>query len=108
MKAYGKRQQKRIARAEAMEEMAAVAEHFDLVLLMTLHDEVGFGATRLRRFFRRFVKKYDEYKRRYLASDESTECGDRTDTYILKAHLKEIGFDYDAECEEIRKELYGE
>lgn len=105
MKAYGKRQQKRIARAEAMNEMAAVAEHFDLVLLMTLHDEVGFGATRLRRFFRRFVKKYDEYKRRYLAQDESTECGDRTDTYILKEHLKQIGFDYDAECEAVRKEM---
>lgn len=32
-------------------------------------------------------------------------CGDRMDTYALKKHLKEIGFDYDAECDAIRAEM---
>ena len=106
MNAYNRRAKMREARKEALAEMAACAEHFDLVLLKTLHDEEPhFGAKRLKRFFRNFVKMYDEYKRKYLASDDTTVCGDRMDTYALKKHLKEIGFDYDAECEELRKEL---
>ena len=45
-----------------MEEMTACAEHFDLIVLMTLHDEAPhFGAKRLKRFFRAFIRKYDEY-----------------------------------------------
>lgn len=47
---------------------------------------------------------YDEFKRRYMTADDSTVCGDRTDTYALKKRLLEIGFDYDKECEEIRAE----
>lgn len=105
MKAYGKRAQMREARKQALEEMSACAEHFDLIVLMTLRDEAPyFGAKRLKRFFRAFVKKYDEYKARYLAADDSTVCGDRLDTHVLKQHLLDIGFDYDAECEAIRKE----
>ena len=105
MKAYGKRTQMREARKAALAEMTACAEHFDLVLLMTLHDEEPhFGAKRLKRFFRKFVKKYEYYKQRYLTADDTTVCGDRTDTYALKKRLKDIGFDYDAVCDEIRKE----
>lgn len=108
MNAYSKKRQKRIARAEAMEEMTACAEHFDLIVLMTLHDEAPhFGAKRLKRFFRAFIRKYDEYKRRYLAADDSTVCGDREDTKQLKKQLKDIGFDYDAECEAYREEQRG-
>lgn len=89
-----------------MAEMAACAEHFDLVVLMTLHDEAPyFGAKRLKRFFRAFTRKYYEYKRRYLAADDSTVCGGRLDTEMMKQQLKDIGFDYDAECEAFREEL---
>lgn len=106
MQAYGKKAKMREARAAALAEIDTCVEHFDLVLLMTLHDEAPhFGAKRLRRFYRAFTAKYDEYKRRYLAGDDKTVCGDRTDTYALKKHLKEIGFDFDAECEAIQKEL---
>ena len=106
MNAYNRRAKMREARKEALAEMAACAEHFDLIVLMTLHEEEPhFGAKRLKRFFRAFVKKYDYYKQRYLTADDSTVCGDRMDTYALKKHLKEIGFDYDAECEAIREEL---
>lgn len=104
MNAFGKRARMREARKQALEEMSACAEHFDLIVLMTLHDEEHYGAKKLKRFFKAFVKKYDEYKARYLASDDTTVCGDRTDTYALKKHLKQIGFDYDAECEAIRRE----
>lgn len=109
MKAYGKRVQMREARKVALDEFAALAEHFDLIWLMTLHDsKERYGAKRLRRHFRDYIRKYDEYKRRYLAADDKTVCGGRLDTEVLKQQLKDIGFDYDAECEEIRKELDGE
>lgn len=105
MDVFSKKMQKQKARMEAVWEMSACAEHFDLIVLMTLHDEEHYGAKKLKRFFRGFVKKYDEYKRRYLTADDTTVCGDRTDTYVLKKQLREIGFDYDAECEAIRREM---
>jgi hypothetical protein len=109
MQAYGKRAKMREARKTALDEFAALAEHFDLLWLWTLHtSKERYGAKRLRERFRDYIKMYDEFKRRYMTADDSTMCGDRTDTYALKKRLKEIGFDYDAECEEIRKELYGE
>lgn len=104
MLAYGKKAKMREARAAALKEIDTCVEHFDLVLLKTLHDEAKFGAKRLKRFFRAFVKEYEYYKQRYLTSDDTTVCGDRADTYALKKHLKDIGFDYDAECDAIRKE----
>lgn len=108
MKAYGKRAKMREARAAALDEITACVEHFDLLVLMTLHDEEPhFGAKRLRKFFRDFSYKYDEYKRRYLAADDSTVCGKRLDTEILKQQLKDIGFDYDAECDALRAEMEG-
>ena len=88
-----------------MKEYELLAEHFDLVLLLTLHDEAPhFGKMRLERFYRAFAKKYDEYKRRYLAADDSTLCGDRLDTWVMKQHLLDIGFDYEAVCDSIRNE----
>lgn len=109
MQAYNKKVQMRKARKDAMDELEALTEHMELLWLMTMHDsKARYGAKRLKQLFRDYVYKYDEYKRRYLAANESTVCGNREDTKQLKKQLKEIGFDYDAECEEIRKELYGE
>lgn len=104
MKAYGKRQMMRAARAGALDEIAACAEHFDLITLMTLHRQFGFGAKRLTKFYREFTAMYEYYKHRYLTLEDSTVCGDRTDTYALKKRLKEIGFDYDAMCKTILAE----
>lgn len=109
MTAFGKKAQMRKARRESVNQLETMMDHFDMLWLMTLHDnpKTRLGAERLRFVFRDYIKKYDEYKRRYLAADESTVCGDRTDTYALKKHLKEIGFDYDAECDAIRAEMEG-
>jgi hypothetical protein len=107
MQAYNKKIQIRKAREESVNQLETMMDHFDMLWLMTLHDnpKTKLGAERLRFVFRDYIRKYDDYKRRYLAADESTVCGDRTDTYALKKHLKEIGFDYDLECDLIRKEL---
>lgn len=107
MQAYNKKIQIRKARTESVNQLETMMDHFDMLWLMTLHDnpKTKLGAERLRFVFRDYIRKYDEYKRRYLAADESTICGDRTDTYALKKHLKEIGFDYDLECDLIRKKL---
>jgi hypothetical protein len=107
MQAYNKKIQIRKAREESVNQLETMMDHFDMLWLITLHDnpKTKLGAERMRFVFRDYIRKYDEYKRRYLAADESTVCGDRTDTYALKKHLKEIGFDYDLECDLIRKEL---
>lgn len=106
MTAYSKKTQMRKARQDAMDELKALTEHMELLWLMTLHDsKEKYRAKRLRRLFRDYVHKYDEYKRRYLAADESTVCGNREDTKQLKKQLKDIGFDYDAECELLKNEL---
>ena len=107
MQAYNKKIQIRKARTESVNQLETMMDHFDMLWLMTLHDnpKTKLGAQRLRFIFRDYIRKYDEYKRRYLAADESTVCGNRTDTYALKKHLKEIDFDYDLECDLARKEL---
>lgn len=107
MQAYNKKIQIRKAREESVNQLETMMDHFDMLWLVTLHDnpKTKLGAQRLRFIFRDYIRKYDEYKRRYLAADESTVCGNRTDTYALKKHLKEIDFDYDLECDLARKEL---
>ena len=42
-----------------------------------------------------FLETYDTYKGRYFDETDIEEFGSRTDTYALKEHLKQIGFDYD-------------
>lgn len=107
MQAYNKKIQIRKAREQSLDSMLALTEHFDLLWLWTLHssDITKHGAKRLRNMYREFVFMYDDFKRRYMAADDSTVYGDRTDTYALKKRLKEIGFDFDLECELIQKEL---
>lgn len=97
MNAYGKKAQKRQMRKAIIDEASAFVEHCDLIYLMLLHEKDGYGAVRLRRHFRDFVKLYDEYKERYLNADDLDTLGERGDTLALKKKLAEIGFDYDKE-----------
>lgn len=84
-------------------------EHMDLVILMVLHDEFGFGARRLERFYRCIDKMFREYKK-YLSDKDKTSFFDkdkreeRDDTWTLKRDLKKIGFDYDKIVEDIVNE----
>lgn len=96
MNAYNRKAQDRKNRAFIMDEARALMGHSDLVALNTLHDVFRFGRFRLDRFYRGFQDTYDDYKRRYLAADDSTICGERIDTEVLTRHLLQIGFDYDA------------
>ena len=105
MLAYSKKAKMREARKEALTEMEICSEHYDLVLLTTLHEEYHHTAEWLRKFYRKFVAKYKYYMNRYLTADDSTKYGDRTDAYAMKKYLKEIGFDYDAECEAMLREF---
>lgn len=95
MKAYGRKAQARKSREFVVKEAQNIMEYSDLTALNVLHG-MGLGRFRLERFYRGFNDTYADYKRRYLASDESSICGDRTDTFVLKRHLSWIGFDYDA------------
>ena len=69
MKAYNKKVQIRKAREESVKQLETMMDHFDMLWLMTLHDnpKTKFGAGRLKVIFRDYIQKYDEYKRRYLA-----------------------------------------
>lgn len=83
-------------------------EHMDLCILMVLHDEFGFGAARLERFYRAIEPKFAEYKNRYTVKSDRTSFNgrdgdERNDTWVLKRDLRAIGFDYDAIVEKICK-----
>lgn len=95
MKAYSKKAQYRQAKAFVVNEARAILEHHDIVSLETIRKVLNAGPGRLEKYYRGFQFTYEDYQRRYLASDESTLCGDRMDTYVMKLHLKDMGFDYD-------------
>ena len=104
MNAYGKRYGKRKAKEAIADETAIFIEHCDLIILWILHEVFGFGAKRLRRYYRAFSEAYDVFRDKYRREDDIRTLGERGDTVVLKVRLKEIGFDYDAEGEEILKE----
>lgn len=96
MKAYDRKAQDKKNRAFVLKEARFLLELSDLVSLNTMHDTEGFGRTRMEQFYRGFQDTYDGYKSRYLAWDDSVICGDRTDTEMLKRHLRQIGYEYTA------------
>lgn len=96
MKAYNKKTRMEKARAFVRNECRALVELADLVFLSNLHKGAHFGCNRLERFYRGFHHTYEYYKLRYLTSDDSIFCGERIDTDVLKMHIRDIGFDYDA------------
>ena len=87
------------------EEIEWLFEHCDLLTLISLHEECGFGAERLKRVFRKILSLHYEFKAKYMAADDTVTAEGRCDTYAMKEYLKRIGFDYDAECDELCKTL---
>lgn len=106
MNAYDRKAQDAKNRSFIMEEARTLMEHADLLSLSTLHDLDGFGRIRLERFYRGFQDTYEDYKRRYLTARDSRVCGERIDTGVLKNHLYQIGFDYDALAAELSYKWY--
>lgn len=75
----------------------AYIEHMDLLVMMILHKQFGFGAVRLERVYRAIEKEFHNYKR-FMADNDRTcfnDEGERDDAWKLKQDLKAIGFDYD-------------
>ena len=101
MNIMSKKGRERQIKKSIVEEIEWLSEHCDLLTLLSLHEEFGFGAERLRRAFRKSVALHDEFKKRYMAADDPVTTKGRCDTYAMKDYLKRIGFDYDKECEEL-------
>ena len=105
MNSYGNRHARRKMKEAIADETARFIEHCDLIMLWSMHEVLGLGATRLRRCYKTFCKAYDDFRDRYRREDDVRTLGERGDTLVLKARLKEIGFDYDAEIDAIQKEM---
>lgn len=80
-------------------------QYLDMLALMVLHDEFGFGAERLKRYYRAIYEKGSEYLK--YRDPKGPDWGKkdklgygRTEFYKLKKDLYDIGFDYDAMAEE--------
>lgn len=83
---------------EAAKALAAWDEkhenEIDAIILWELHTTLGFGKTRLRRFYEGFTKAYEDLRSRY-------ECGDDGAIWVCQQKLKEIGVDIDGWKKEI-------
>lgn len=72
----------------------------DMVVMMVLHEEFGFGAERLKRFYSAIMPMSDRYKL-YLSNQEPTwgkktkDGHERMDLWAVKRDLMQIGIDYD-------------
>lgn len=95
MKSLNQKMRKTIFRKTVSDEVMKNAEIYDLALLWTLHEKCGYGAVRLRRFYEDFVKTYRYMRERYNCEGDEETFGSRTDAYVIKRKLNEIGFDYD-------------
>ena len=108
MKSYGNNYQRREAQRElkayVREEIIKQAEHYDLCVLMTLHEDFGLGAERLKRFYNKFSETYRSFKDRYFDKDDERIFGERGDTFELREALLKIGFDYEAEVKRMTEE----
>ena len=88
--------------------------YLDMLALLALHEVFGFGAERLRRYYDAIERMDEYYRDRYTAADEpdwgkkDKRGYGKTVLWALKRDLKEIGFDYDAECEKGLGKAIGE
>ncbi len=101
MKSFNSKMRKKLFRKTVGDEVMKAAEIYDLTMLWTLHEDFGFGAVRLKRFYDSFVKTYRYMRDRYYCEGDEELFGSRTDAYVIKERLKEIGFDYDKEVKEL-------
>ena len=99
MNVMNKKGRERFIRKTIVDEIEWLSEHCDLITLIVLHEEFGFGAERLKRAFRKTLTLHNEFKAKYMAADDTVTTKGRCDTYAMKEYLKRIGFDYDKECE---------
>lgn len=104
MNSYGQKFQRRQIKNAVREEVLKQAEHYDLCVLMTLHKDFGFGATRLKRFYDKFSETYRSFKEHYFDKDDERIFGERGDTFELREALLKIGFDYEAEVKRMTEE----
>lgn len=81
-------------------------QYLDMLALMALHDEFGFGPERLKRYYRAISKMDDAYGR-YRDPEHDPAWGKRdktgagrTDLWKLRQDLRKIGFDYDSMVDE--------
>lgn len=112
-KSQKKRQEKQTITELVEEAMEKYVEHADLIALMVLHNQFGFGSRRLKQFYSALAPMFARYKF-YMADNDKTKFGEvdkrtgevreRDDTWVLKRDLKEIGFDYDAVVAELLEE----
>lgn len=94
----------KVPRTVTRDHMEERIQYLDMLALMALHEEFGFGADRLRRYYRAILKMDDIYSR-YRAGEPDWGKKDRNgygrmDIYKLKRDLADIGFDYDEMVDE--------
>ena len=74
------------------------AKEIDAIILWIIHEEFGFGHTRLKRFYKKFVKGVRELNARY-----GLDYGERV--WLCTNRLKEYGIDIYALADEVDREL---
>ncbi len=97
MKSFDAKMRKKLFRQTVGDEVMKAAEIYDLTMLWTVRENCKFGAERLRKFYADFCKNYRYMRERYYCEGDEETFGSRTDAYVIKERLKEIGFDYDKE-----------
>lgn len=97
MKALNQKMRRQIFRKTVSDEVLKNAEIYDLALLWTLHKNkcTRLGAKRLTQVYSDFVETYRDMRERYYCDGDEETFGSRTDAYVIKQRLKDIGFDYD-------------
>lgn len=76
----------RIVRAKCDEWDKKHEDEIDALILWELRTQLGFGKTRLKRFYKNFSRAYEELRKRY-------ECEDEDAIWVCQQKLREIGVD---------------
>jgi hypothetical protein len=97
MKALDQKMRRKLLRKTVSDEVMKNAEIYDLALLWTLHKNkrTRLGAKSLEQVYSDFVETYRDMRERYYCEGDEEKFGSRTDAYVIKQNLKDIGFDYD-------------